>query len=75
MLFVLLLIAGTAAALCIQRQGAIPSMPTRVELEKEIAARASGGGGGGGGGSSGGGGSKASQHQSKAPPLPRQTFW
>lgn len=26
---------GTAAALCIQRQGAIPSMPTREEVEKE----------------------------------------
>lgn len=26
---------GAAAALCIQRQGAIPSMPTREEVEKE----------------------------------------
>ena len=63
--------AGTAAALCIQRQGAIPSLPTRAELEKEIAARASGGGGGR---ASGIGSGKAS-HQSKTPPLPKQTFW
>lgn len=64
--------ASTAAALCIQKQGAIPSLPTREEVENEMAHRASGGHEGGG--SAGGLGSPKAM-KSPTRDGPKQTFW
>ena len=36
--------AGTAAALCIQRHGALPSMPSRAEVEAALLLAGDGGG-------------------------------
>jgi len=66
--------AGIAASLCIQRQGAIPSMPTRAEVEREtIEKRKSSGGQGGGGG--GGGGKRLPSSKVASPTLPKQSYW
>jgi ribokinase len=50
--------AATAAALCIQRHGAIPSMPTREEVDKEMNKRDGSGSGNGSGREKGGSASK-----------------
>lgn len=66
--------AGIAASICIQRQGAIPSMPTRAEVEKEVIERrkSSGGHRGSGGG---GGGKGLPSSKVASPPLPKQNYW
>ncbi len=63
--------AGIAASLCIQRQGAIPSMPLRAEVEREMLERKKNSGG------SGGGKNVVGSHSQVAasPPLPKQNYW
>lgn len=69
--------ASTAAALCVQKSGAIPSLPSRTEVEKEVAARAAGGNGGSGAGGREKPGSGVASPQQKSPTRDtfKQSFW